>query len=133
MLKEGEKRVDLIRRLGKKGAHVYGSTATIPSLVTSDHKTGEITAWPFIEQTLSTTPVNTYSYGRPMKAALDDFAGVDIEMHAALKALLPALDDLVSDLGVEQGDEPLLLQAMSAGDVTTLERTVERLLAIVRR
>jgi hypothetical protein len=129
--KQGEKRVELIRQLGKKGAHIYGSSSTIPTLVRTE-KSGEITQWPYIEQTLSTSPVNTYSYARPMKAVLDDFEANDIEMHAALKALLPALDDLVSDLGAQSGVKPRLLQAMSEGDMTTLERLADRLLTIAR-
>lgn len=130
--KQGEKRVELIRQLGKKGAHIYGSSSTVPSLAKADRATGEIVVWPYIEQTLSTSPVNTYSYPRPMKAVLDDFEANDIEMHAALKALLPALDDLVSDLGAAQGVKPLHHQAMSEGEMNTLERAVDRLLAIAK-
>ena len=131
--KQGEKRVDLIRQLGKKGAHIYGSSSTIPSMKRSDKKTGEILVWPYVEQTLSTAPVNTYSYIRPMKAILDDFYGVDIPVSGALKALLPALEELSTDLGATEGDEPLPLQAMSERDLRKLERLVNQLLIQVRR
>jgi hypothetical protein len=36
-------------------------------------KTGEILAWPYVRQTLSTSPQNTYSVLRPLKATLDDY------------------------------------------------------------
>lgn len=130
--KQGEKRVDLIRQLGKKGAHIYGSSSTLPSLVQRE-ASGEITVWPYMEQTLSTAPVNTYSYIRPMKAVLDDFYGVDIPVSSALKALLPALDELSSDLVATEGIEPLPPQAMSERDIRKLERLVNQLLEQVRR
>lgn len=131
--KQGEKRVDLIRQLGKKGAHIYGSSSTLPSLVQREKATGEITVWPFVEETLSTAPVNTYSYLRPMKAVLDDFYAVDIPVSSALKALLPALEELSSDLVATEGIEPLPPQAMSERDIRKLERLVDQLLEQARR
>lgn len=130
--KQGEKRVDLVRQLGKKGAHIYGSSSTIPSMKKVE-KTGEIMVWPFIEQTLSTAPVNTFSYLRPMKAVLEDFDELEIPVSSALKALLPAIDELASDLGATEGIEPLLPQAMSERDLRKLERLVEELLHQARR
>lgn len=104
--KAGERRKDLIRQLHDRGAEIFGSTATIPSLVRKA-SSGEIEVWPFIEQTLSTSPVNTYSVMRPMKAVLDDFTEADIAMAGAQKALLSALDDLQSDLGTTPGGSSL--------------------------
>jgi hypothetical protein len=130
---KGQKRIDLVRQLGKKGAHVYGSSSTIPQLKASNRATGEILVWPYMEQTLSTTPVNTYSYLRPMKAVLDDFDAADIRVSSALKALLPKLDELASDLGATEGIEPLPPQAMSERDLRKLQRLVDELLAQVRR
>lgn len=131
--KQGEQRVDLIRQLGKKGAHVYGSSSTIGSMKRVNRATGEITQWPYIEQTLSTAPANTYSYLRPMKAVLDDFDAVGIPVSSALKALLPAMEELASDLGAEEQLTPLLTPAMSERDLRKLERLVDQLLSQVRR
>lgn len=129
--KQGEKRVDLVRQLGKKGAAIYGSSSTIPSLKAAK-ATGEITVWPYVEQTLSTAPVNTYSYLRSMKAVLDDFYGLDIPVSSALKALLPAIEELASDLGATEGVEPLPPQAMSERELRKLERLIDQLLTQVR-
>lgn len=129
--KQGEKRVDLIRQLGKKGAAIYGSSSTIPSMVKTEKATGEILQWPYIEQTLSTAPVNTYSYLRPMKAVLDDFTALDIPVSSALKALLPAMEELASDLAAT--DELVPTPAMSERDIRKLERLVNQLLEQARR
>lgn len=130
--KKGEQRVELVKQLGKKGAHIYGSSSTLPSLAKVE-PSGHIAVWPYIEQTLSTTPVNTYSYIRPMKAVLDDFYAVDIPVSSALKALLPAIEELSSDLVATEGIEPLLPQAMSERDIRKLERLVNQLLEQARR
>jgi hypothetical protein len=130
---QGEKRVDLIRQLGKKGSHIYGSSSTIPSMKRSEKATGEITVWPYVEQTLSTAPVNTYSYLRPMKAVLADFDAADIPVSSALKALLPAMEELAADLGATEGIEPLPPQAMSERELRKLERLIDQLLTQVRR
>ncbi len=131
--KQGERRVELVKQLGKKGAYIYGSSSTIPSLAKVEKATGEITVWPYIEQTLSTAPVNTYSYLRPMKAVLDDFYAVDIPVSSALKALLPAMEELASDLGATEGIEPLPPQAMSERELRKLERLIDQLLIQARR
>jgi len=94
---------------------------------------GHITIWPYIEQTLSTVPVNSYSHLRPMKAVLGDFDLVGIPVSSALKALLPAMEELASDLGATEGIEPLPLQAMSERELRKLERLVNQLLEQVRR
>lgn len=130
--KQGEKRVDLVRQLGKKGAHIYGSSSTLPSLAKVEPD-GHIAVWPYMEQTLSTTPVNTYSHGRPMKAILDDYEAAGIAVSSALKALLPAMEELSSDLVATEGIEPLPPQAMSERDLRKLERLVNQLLEQVRR
>src|SRR3972149_3793105 len=46
-----------IRHLHARGAEICGSTPPSPSLVRRA-SSGEIEVWPFIEQTLSTSPVN---------------------------------------------------------------------------
>lgn len=55
---------------------------------------GEITVWPFLFETLSTSPQNTYSVLRP-KAMLD---AIQSEVSPELAALFADLDALGADL-----------------------------------
>jgi hypothetical protein len=55
---------------------------------------GHITVWPMVLQTLTTSPQNTYSVLRPMKAMLDDIEPVD----PALRKVLDDLEALGEDL-----------------------------------
>jgi hypothetical protein len=82
-LKHGERRVDLIRRLAERGAQLYGSSESVAGL-TKKAATGEILVWPYMRQTLSTSPQNTYSVLRPLKATLDDAAAEGSVPTAAL-------------------------------------------------
>ena len=88
-LQHGEDRLRTIRRLADaaaartSGVAIFGSSETLPGL--SAIRTakgqlvpweadipGEIVSWPYWRQTLSTSPVNTHSVLRPLKATLDD-------------------------------------------------------------
>ena len=71
-MNHGEKRVSLVKKLAERGAQLYGSSESVSGLV-QKAKTGEILAWPYVRQTLSTSPQNTYSVLRPLKATLDDY------------------------------------------------------------
>lgn len=71
-LKHGERRVNLIRKLAEHG-EVFGSSESVPNLVRKA-STGEILVWPYVRQALSTSPQNTLSVIRPLKATLDDMA-----------------------------------------------------------
>jgi len=71
-LKHGERRVNLIRKLAEQG-QVFGSSESVPNLVRKA-STGEILTWPYVRQALSTSPQNTLSVIRPLKATLDDMA-----------------------------------------------------------
>lgn len=70
-LKHGERRVDLVRKLADRGAQLYGSSESVAGLV-QKAKDGEILTWPYVRQTLSTSPQNTYSVLRPLKATIDE-------------------------------------------------------------
>jgi hypothetical protein len=70
-MKHGERRVDLVRKLAERGAQLYGSSESVAGLV-QKARNGEILEWPYIRQTLSTSPQNTYSVLRPLKATLDE-------------------------------------------------------------
>lgn len=69
-LRHGEDRLELIRRLAERGATLFGSSESLPGMVKKADD-GEILIWPYVRQTLSTSPQNTYSVLRPMKAILD--------------------------------------------------------------
>lgn len=70
-LEHGKKRLDLIKRLAERGAQLFGSSESVAGMV-SKASTGEILIWPYWRQTLSTSPQNTLSILRPIKAALED-------------------------------------------------------------
>jgi hypothetical protein len=107
-LKHGEERVNLIKRIAERGT-VFGSSGSVPSM--AKIKTtkgdivpwrrnipGEIVAWPYIEQTLSTSPVNTLSVLQPAKASLEDFDAAGIAVPDPVRSLLSDLDALGSSL-----------------------------------
>jgi len=116
-LRHGERRLDLIRRLAERGGQLFGSSESVPGIPkmrTPDGQTvawkaktpGAITYWPYLRQTLSTSPQNTHSVLRPMKAQLDDYAAEGIAPDATFfDDLARYLDDLatgpVSDLSAD--------------------------------
>ena len=82
-----------------------GSSEAVPSLVRKA-STGEILTWPYIRQALSTSPQNTYSVIRPLKATVDDlYAEGEAPTAAFFNDLERLLDNLttgaVSDLAGE--------------------------------
>jgi len=95
-LKHGEKRVDLIRKLAERGAQLYGSSESVHGMV-KKADTGEILQWPYIRQTLSTSPQNTYSVLRPIKAVLGDRADGSEPTGAFFDDLTRYLDDLMAE------------------------------------
>lgn len=107
-LKHGERRLELIRRLASQAAAtgkamIFGSSEPMAPLVARgpwkdggrslvglppDHplaqgKAREITVWPYMRQTLSTSPQNTLSVLRPLKATLEDLTSEGIAPSAA--------------------------------------------------
>lgn len=95
-LDHGNKRASLIKRLAEK-APLYGSSGTIGYLKKAA-PSGEILVWPYVEQTLTTSPQNTYSVLKSAKAVLGDFDLAEIPVHTAVKAWLADLDTLGADL-----------------------------------
>jgi hypothetical protein len=95
-LDHGAKRLNLIKRLAERGAQLFGSSESVAGMVRKA-KTGEILEWPYWRQTLSTSPQNTHSVIRPMKAVLGDLPGLD-PSPAFWADIAPALADLADDL-----------------------------------
>jgi hypothetical protein len=95
-LDRGAKRADLIKRLAAR-TPLYGSSGTIGYLKKAS-LTGEILTWPYVEQTLTSSPQNNYSVLRAAKAVLEDFDSAEIPLHDAVKAWFSDLDALGADL-----------------------------------
>ncbi len=95
-IKHGEQRAELVKRLAQK-APIYGSSGTI-SYLRKASTSGEILVWPYVEQTLTTSPQNSLSIAKPAKAWLDDFQSASIPVSRAFKAFLTDLDNLGADL-----------------------------------
>lgn len=94
-LEAGNKRVSLIRRLAERGAQLYGSSQPAKGGGRIDRASGEITVWPFLFETLSTSPQNTFSVMRA-KALLD--GANEYGIADGLKALYADLETLSADL-----------------------------------
>ena len=92
----GDRRANLIRRLSER-APLYGSSGTINYLKKSA-RDGEILVWPYIEQTLTTSPQNTFSIVKPAKAALADFEEAGIALDRNYKALIESIEQAHADL-----------------------------------
>lgn len=68
-LDHGARRLGLIKRLAEAGAQLFGSSEADPAGVRKA-STGRIEAWPYLAQALTTSPQNTLSVARPMKASV---------------------------------------------------------------
>jgi hypothetical protein len=104
-LKHGERRLKLVQQLAERG-QVFGSSEAVPGM--SKIRTtkgeivpwrrdipGEIVVWPYMRQALSTSPQNTYSVIKPLKATLDDLAAEDASpTEAFFSDLTTFLDSL---------------------------------------
>lgn len=136
-LDAGAKRLNLVRQLAERGAQLFGSSESVGPLVKTDKATGEILRWPYWRQTLSTSPQNTLSVVRPMKAWLQDVADdAIVPTDAFWRDLQEALGDLGADLrtGAKAGrvlsgvNERALSDALS-----NLDGAVDALRAVLDR
>lgn len=117
-MKHGERRVSLVRRLAEEGAQIFGSSEAAPGtgrlrkgqtdVPWRRTQPGEITAWHYSGQTLSTSPQNTNSILIPVKATLGDLAS------ESLTATPDFYDDLARWLDNLRADPAPTLA--SAGD-----------------
>ena len=124
--------IDELLRAGK----VYGSSGALPNFVRTDHKTGEILVWPFIEQTLTPTPSNIFSRVVPAKA-IAHFDEAKIGLSPALRGILTDLDsptaDLPADLPDDGGDAAAIQVAPSNPAREAAIRRMARLLPKVEQ
>lgn len=152
-LKHGEKRLDLIRRLADRGAQIFGSSETAPGMgMVQTTKgivpwrrdlPGEIVVWPYMRQTLSTSPQNTHSIIRPLKAQLDDLVSEGMAPSAAFWSdIEAAVQNLGADLrATSQGEYEAkagrVLRAENEADLraalAALEEATERFRGVLSR
>ena len=152
-LKAGERRVSLVKRLAEQ-APIYGSSETAPGLgavkavdgsVVPWRRSipGEIVRWPYIRQTLSTSPQNTYSIIRPLKATLGDLVSEgELPTAAFWSDLEAAMRDLTTDLRSTSRGESVakagrVLSSANEADIKAAldaaQAALERLATVVGR
>lgn len=146
-LKHGEKRLDLIRRLAEQAAQtgkaaIFGSSESVSGFVRKA-ASGEILVWPYWRQTLSTSPQNTLSVIRPLKATFDDLVSEGASPGAAFWSDIEvAMRDLGADLRATSRGElgakaGRVLRADNEKDVqaalAALEEAMARMSAVLGR
>jgi len=100
-MEHGTRRAALIKQLASKSP-LYGSSGTIAYLKKAA-PTGEILVWPYVEQTLTTSPQNSLSVSKSAKAVIEDFHSADIPLSPTFQAWLDDLDLLGADLALTSG------------------------------
>jgi hypothetical protein len=132
-LNAGEKRLSLVKSLAEKGAQLFGSSYAYPNLVKRG-KAGHIDVWPYMMQTLSTSPQNIHSVHRPAKAMLDAFNQADITVDARLADILTELDTL-RDLDANLTGEAAAKagRELSGANLKEIEDWLEMLDGIAKR
>lgn len=122
-MKHGDRRVNLVRRLAEKGAAIFGSSEASPGgqiragkAVLPWHRDvpGQIVRWHYSGQTISSSPQNTLSVLRPMKATLDELKAGTLDPTAAF------FDDLagfMDNLATRPAIDPTGEMAAKAGRV----------------
>jgi hypothetical protein len=134
-MKHGERRTELVKRLAEK-APIFGSSESIAGM-TRKASTGEILVWPYWRQTLSTSPQNTKSILRPLKASIDDLYANGVTPTAAFWADLTAdLDNLQSDLrrtSFEGDDAAKAGRVLSAANEAALRKAIDELMTVMAK
>ena len=130
-LREGDKRVRLVQRLAERGAQLYGSSQPAKGAQVADD--GEITVWPFLFETLSTSPQNTLSVMRA-KALLD--GATESEIAWSISDPIRDLMGIVGDfdaLSVDLSPTSVMREETAkAARVSSFLSAVERLEEVTR-
>jgi hypothetical protein len=125
-LDAGEQRTKLIKQLAQK-SEIYGSSEPIQDMVKVNKANGHIDVWPYLRQTLSTSPQNTHSVLAPLGKAMLDMHGVYSPTEAFWHEVLETLRDLGPDLlGAKAGQADDWSSVLDRTDVS-----VERLRALL--
>lgn len=91
----GERRLALVRKLEERGAALYGSSQAVAKK--ADAETGEITYWPLVRHTITTSPQNVLAVVPPLKAVLTECDLTTLPADA-IRAAVVGLRDLETDL-----------------------------------
>ena len=133
-MNHGERRVELIRRLAER-APIFGSSESIAGQ-TRKAETGEILLWPYWRQTLSTSPQNTKSVLRPLKASIDDlYATGGTPTDAFWADIVADLTDLRADLHRTSvsDDAAKAGRVLSAMNEAALRKAIDELAAVLAK
>ena len=132
-MNHGERRLELVKRLAEKQP-LYGSSESVAGM-TRKADTGEILLWPYWRQTLSTSPQNTKSVLRPLKASIEDLYATGATPTDAFWADLVAdLANLQSDLrGTSLGGDDVAKagRVLSAANEAALRKAIDELNAVL--
>lgn len=131
--KHGERRLELIRRLAER-TPIYGSSESIAGMVRKA-STGEILVWPYWRQTLSTSPQNTKSVLRPLKAAVDELYATGVTPTSAfwadVAADLTALESSLQSHAYGSDDAVKAGRVLSAANEAALRKAIDDLAAVL--
>lgn len=132
-LDHGKRRIELIKRLAERGAQIFGSSESVAGLV-SKAATGEILSWPYWRQTLSTSPQNTRSVIRPVKAVglQDPSLSTTAFWHDVSRELSALASDLRSPWGHAPGKSAATDPAMDLA-VRQYLAALDKALEVARR
>ena len=129
-MNHGERRLELVKRLAERQP-IFGSSESIAGM-TRKADTGEILVWPYWRQTLSTSPQNTKSVLRPLKASIDDLYATGATPTDAFWADLSAdLANLQSDL--RSSDVAKAGRVLSAANEAALRKAIGELTAVLAK
>lgn len=95
-LDAGQRRLSLVRRLVEKGAQLFASAQPVAP-GKADPATGEITYYPLLYMTVTTSPQNTLAVVTP-KALLAELDSAELSVSPAMRGLLAELDALGAEL-----------------------------------
>jgi hypothetical protein len=147
-LKHGERRVNLVRQLAEKGAQLFGSSESVQGsgriragkAVLPWHRDipGAIVRWHYNGQTLSTSPQNTLSVLRPMKATLADISAGTLEPTDAFFSDLAAfMDNLATqpdrNLSAEGDLSAKAGRVLSANNEAALRKAMAEMAAVLEQ
>lgn len=134
----GEQRLKLVAALEERGARLYGSSQ---AAYKRTGKAGHIDVWPWIRQTVSTAPQNTYAVMPSLKAVLAADLPSDALTVAAYKAAMVGLDpapDALLGSDFSHGGSPFRAggsdpaepsDGLTAADLDRISLALERLAA----
>jgi hypothetical protein len=119
----GERRKEMFRVLETRGASLYGSSQAARKA--KDLDTGEITVWPLVRHTITTSPQNRLAVVPPLKAILTA-PSLDEIPAEALKALLVGLDASTAELLMGSADAAVTASAQPGSDGVKAGRVLSR-------